>query len=485
MINKEKLHELQNLLTSSSLEELDKKKVLFFIESFRNKLHSQMLSRSYIFYGSPGTGKTFLAEKLLEVLDLEMIYCASSELPFGKRYFSFKEIALELKHGASQIIYIDDLNYLFKRDDNCNILPEDARDFLTILDTIQKDSSKYFLATINDLSDLDERMLDRIGVKIDVDLPSVQQKQNFFAARFQDSLPPELNKYLSLNSLGYNYRDLMELVRIAYCLGQGKISKNSLQDALHQYLPANLQGFNIENGLGFNLNDIIGKEEQVKISRRLVKLYQKPELRQKMGFNRANLLIFYGPPGTGKTFFVKALAGEMGFPIINAKSANLSHGRVHRVINLAMRYNNCIIFIDEAEKLFGNQPQAEDENFIGELNAALDGVGNKKIQSVIILAVNDLTRFGAALQDRFIPVEFGLPSHPERQTFYEHKLQGTGLTFNLDHLAKITKGMSFREMERAWNELMFDYLDNPQEIDCERMSRTINWLGNSGINIFG
>ncbi len=461
--------EFLELLENSSLEEMDQKNIQFLLEYFQKKHPSLMASRSYLFSGAAGTGKTFLAVKLLEALNQEVIYLASTDIGLtnGKKCFSFEDLLSQIKNDVPQIIFLDDLYYLFNRIDEIEIEAKDKRGFLSILDLTKKNPLTVLIATINEMMDLDERMLDRIEVKIDVGLPSEAHKQKFLEKQFPDHFPDKLCQYLAINSIGYNYRDLPELVRMAYRLGGGKVSPASLQEALKKYTPTQLHGFKVENGLKINFKQIIGKEEAVRASQRLIKFYRNEEISKKLGLKRENLFLFHGPAGTGKTFLAKALAGEIGFPLINIKARDIYHGRINQVVELAKRYRNCIIFIDEAEKLFGNSRHDSDHHIIGEFNSAIEGGYGQEVKAIFILAMNELSRFGEALQDRFIAVEFELPSYEERAFFYENKVKETGVAVDCDYLAKITDNRSFREMEKAWNELMFSYMENPQEIDKE------------------
>ena len=123
----------------------------------------------------------------------------------------------------------------------------------------------------------------------------------------------------------------------------------------------------------------------------------------------------------------KALAGELGFPMVCVSANELcSNGVLRtlpRIINLGKRYQNCIIFIDEAEKLFGNARFGEDNYLMGEFNRLLDGINDDEVKSLFILAVNDFSRIGYALKDRMVHLEFSLPDFEERLLFIKQKME--------------------------------------------------------------
>lgn len=142
---------------------------------------------------------------------------------------------------------------------------------------------------------------------------------------------------------------------------------------------------------------------------------------------------------------------------------NMFHG-IEIIVDMAKRFKNSIIFIDEAEKILGNGRYEEDNSLLGEFHQCLDGVDSREIQSIIILAVNDINRFGRTLLDRFVLVEFGFPSYDERLTYFKNKGEQVKLKLNYDKLALNTAKMSYREMDRFWNDLMFYHLTDKTDI---------------------
>jgi AAA+ superfamily predicted ATPase len=320
-------------------------------------------------------------------------------------------------------------------------------------------------------------MIDRIEVITSFEVPTEINKKEFLQNKFKTFMTSELVELVSHNSIGYNYRDLPEMIKLAYRLGNSTISQESVKKALRIYRPTQLYGFSVYNGINTTLADVIGKKEAVKVVKRLVHIYKNEHLSQQLGLKRANLLLFQGQAGTGKTFMAKALAGELGFPLISAKAGGFDMGvfeTIQRITKLAKRYRNCVLFIDEAEKMFGNPRFEEDNMVLGELQRCLEGADGKEIRSVVILAVNDLDRFGEGIQDRFNIVKFNLPSYEDRLEFCKSKVEDAKeklkQEIDYNYLAQKTKDMSFREIDRFWNDLMFHYLENKKEINNETIA---------------
>jgi len=481
----------RNILNNSSLRDIDKKNIEYIIEYFQGKHNPKLASRSFLFYGDPGLGKTHLAVQLLKTINKETLYmgCETFKEKNWTKYEDFNTLIKDADNNKKQIIFLDDLSYLLERDDG-EIITIDQRSIMQILNLVKKNPYKLLIATLNDFTCLDSRMVDRIEVKIMFDLPSNENKKRYLRTVFREHLKESDIKYISKNTIGYNYRDLPEMIKLAYRLGYNNINKNSLKKAIQLYRPTELYNFNIVNGIDINFSDIIGKEKAVTVLKKVATAYKNSELSEKLGLRRSNLLLFHGPPGSGKSFTASALAGEIGFPLIRIHARHIYEcgpfNAVETITNMARRFQNCVIFIDEAEKLLGNGRFEEDSPVLGEFHQCLDSGYGKEIQSILILAINDLSRFGNTLRDRFVHVPFSLPSFEERCTFFKYKIQQIRFNIKIElpcvYLARITENMSYRDMDRYWNELMFHYLEKKNVHPDDILSLAERCRGCSSVN---
>jgi SpoVK/Ycf46/Vps4 family AAA+-type ATPase len=321
--------------------------------------------------------------------------------------------------------------------------------------------------TTNNFYPLDEQMMDRIEVKIYVDFPDAKQKQMFLSKQYPQVLNRSLQTHIAEQSVGYNFRDLSELIKQAYRLGSSRITKTSISLALKEYKPSGLFGFNVVSDTGKTLKDVIGKKEILETVHHTTYFYQHRTLRDTLGVQRENLLMFHGPQGTGKTFMALAIAGELGLPLISI-DAEMIHDRnpfhaVRRIMYIARRYQRCVLFVDEAEKLLGNGRFGEDSAVLGELHRCIDGdEGDGDIQAIVVFAVNELCRFGPTLLDRFTLVEFSFPSVSERKEYFQKKCdalpQDQDMGVTVEGLALRTETMSYRQLDRYWNDLISTHI---------------------------
>lgn len=75
-------------------------------------------------------------------------------------------------------------------------------------------------------------------------------------------------------------------------------------------------------------------------------------------------LLLYGPPGTGKTLLAKAVAKDASATVLEVSGAQVyekyvgeGEKMVKAVFSLAKRLSPCVVFIDEADALFGSRGQ--------------------------------------------------------------------------------------------------------------------------------
>jgi SpoVK/Ycf46/Vps4 family AAA+-type ATPase len=157
----------------------------------------------------------------------------------------------------------------------------------------------------------------------------------------------------------------------------------------------------------------------------------------RFGIEPSRGMLFHGPPGTGKTLFARALAGELHFPFVElgpadvtSKWINEGPQRVRQLFEEADSIGPCVVFLDEAEHLFGGRDvgsggaHAEDRKITSELLVHLTAEDRT---AIVVGATNRPDDIDPAIlrPGRLAThVEIGLPDTESRHAILQSKLGG-------------------------------------------------------------
>jgi SpoVK/Ycf46/Vps4 family AAA+-type ATPase len=134
------------------------------------------------------------------------------------------------------------------------------------------------------------------------------------------------------------------------------------------------------------------------ISNRVIKVLRNPEIAAKYGLGVPKGILLYGPPGTGKTWISKALAKEVGLPMIVLDPSTFLRGivgeteaRVKQVTTLIESLAPVIVFIDEFDQLtLSRQAVMSTDSGVSRrmTNMLLSWLGDENRKSFIVGATN-------------------------------------------------------------------------------------------------
>lgn len=108
-------------------------------------------------------------------------------------------------------------------------------------------------------------------------------------------------------------------------------------------------------------------------------------------------LLLYGPPGTGKTLLAKAVAKESGATMLEVSASEINdmyvgegEKNVKALFSLAKKLSPCVVFIDEADSLFGSRghefQRRSHREIINQFLREWDGM--KNLSAFIMVATN-------------------------------------------------------------------------------------------------
>jgi ATP-dependent 26S proteasome regulatory subunit len=108
-------------------------------------------------------------------------------------------------------------------------------------------------------------------------------------------------------------------------------------------------------------------------------------------------LLLYGPPGTGKTLLAKAVAKESGATVLEVSGSDMydmyvgeGEKNVKALFSLAKKLTPCVVFIDEADAIFGargdSSKRTSHRELINQFLREWDGMNN--LSAFIMVATN-------------------------------------------------------------------------------------------------
>ena len=142
------------------------------------------------------------------------------------------------------------------------------------------------------------------------------------------------------------------------------------------------------------------------VKKRIIKLIKRPDIARKYGLTPPRGIILYGYYGCGKSWFSRAMAKEVGLPMIKIDASTFLRGivgeteaRVKQVLRVIESMSPAIVFIDEIDQL----AISRNRMFMGDSgvtrrmqNMLLDWLGNEDRKSILIGATNFIEQMDKA-----------------------------------------------------------------------------------------
>jgi transitional endoplasmic reticulum ATPase len=222
------------------------------------------------------------------------------------------------------------------------------------------------------------------------------------------------------------------------------------------FIAANVKTQEVEQ---LSFGELPGSEEiAARLETHVLLPLEQPELARELKLKPKRGVLLYGPPGTGKTSIGRALAHRMKgrFFLIDGSFQTeppyFFFSRVQQVVREARENAPCVLFVDDADVLFGIPHIA---GFARYLLSLLDGVESEGAENVCLMmtAMNAGRIPGSVLRSG--RVELWLETHhPDAATreaifarWMDNNVPGTG-TIDFPALAAITDGFTPADIRR-------------------------------------
>lgn len=224
--------------------------------------------------------------------------------------------------------------------------------------------------------------------------------------------------------------------------------------------------------MGITFNDIAGYKEEKRTLATLATALRKREEVKSAGGKLPKGLFLYGTNGVGKTILAKAFITESCWPVVEVSYSEMQKGISLREylkskFSLATSMPHCIVFIDELDKLIGDDgydlPYSRNDTcvyLLSEINRTVEHGG------LFLLFVSNreyLTDPAITRSGRIdIKLHIGLPTTPEREEILRHFCIGKNIdpSIDLTNISRMTKGLSGADLEALVNNAILSSVAN-------------------------
>jgi transitional endoplasmic reticulum ATPase len=454
--------------------------------------------RGIIFYGPPGSGKTYLARAIANEVHAGFYYINGPDVVgtlYGETESNLRKIFAEAAHHAPSIILIDELDAIAPHREKSGA-QSDVRmvtQLLSLLDGLMKVDGLVVIGTTNRVDAIDTAMrrpgrFDReifIGpptAEGRLDILKIHTREMPLSADALKALWPvasvthgfvgadlmELCREAGLNSLRRSSSALLDhLSAFRFREDQLEVSAKDFDDALIKVRPSAIREAFVSIA-DVSWSDVGGLEEVKEQLKSIVEQPLKnPQIFRDAGIAAPNGILLYGPPGTGKTMIAKALAKECGVnflamdgPEVFTKWLGESEEAIRHIFRVARQLAPSIIFFDQLDALAPlrgtDSGSRTTERVVNQLLAEMDGTEVLKNNVIVLAATNridlvdpSVLRLGRLGLHLYIP----LPDDGDRARIFAIEARGIALGADTEklfaRLAEQTRGWSGADIHAA------------------------------------
>ena len=206
---------------------------------------------------------------------------------------------------------------------------------------------------------------------------------------------------------------------------------------------------------------VVGHAPQIRRCREIVEALRRSEADlERLHIRLGKGLVLTGAPGTGKTTLAKAVASDVGRPVVTPPVSELTPGLIARLYAQLGRSEPAIILLDEAERVIASGLHGGDEDLGRALAVALDGLGGRD-RAPITLALTTFLEYQLSptltRPGRLSPrLDLGLPTAAERRILLDRAVEGLPVSgsLDLDLVVQRTGGWTGAEIDVAVEEAM-------------------------------
>jgi len=426
--------------------------------------------RGLLLTGPPGTGKTFVARTLREMMgcDFQMLSLADlKQQTVGASGKRVREVWDRARKHQPAIIFIDECEGILGRRGAAEtdaFATDIVHAFLAELDGIRGNAQVWVIGATNRRDMLDNAILSRFGWEIELQLPGMEDRRQILSQEIKAlGLSVEVPHEAAALAQGMSGRDLKQL---AQSVRSAAYPAEPTQEHFLDAIGAARKSHNTKVDRKAGWETLVLDDAILDRLKLVCALLGDAEKWQAQGVSIPRSLLLAGPSGVGKTQVARTLANESGLTFIAATTADVkanylgqSGNRVKLLFERARSSAPAILFLDELDVIApdraaaGGNDQLTDE-IVGQLLQEMDGISARNSHVFLVAASNHLERIDAAVRSRFQEkLVIPLPDYQARIRLLANLLAGKKIGFPLDDgavlLADQTKdqALSGRDLE--------------------------------------
>jgi len=435
--------------------------------------------RGIIFYGPPGSGKTYLARAVANEVNAGFYYINGPDVVgtmFGETEANLRKMFAEAAHHAPSLVLIDELDAITPHREKSGA-QSDVRmvtQLLSLLDGLTKVDGLVVIGTTNRVDAIDVAMrrpgrFDREifigppGAEGRLDILNIHTREMPLADSALQHLPQvaavthgfvgadlmELCREAGLNALRRSSSGLLDhLAAFRFTEEMLEVDADDFDEALTKVRPSAIREafVTIPNVCWADVGGLAEVKAQLRNS--VERPLKQPEVFRAAGVTPPNGILLYGPPGTGKTLLAKALAKECGVnflamdgPEVFTKWLGESEEAVRHIFRVARQLAPSIVFFDQLDALAplrgADSGSRTTERVVNQLLAEMDGMETMHGGVTVIAATNridlvdpSVLRLGRLGMHFYIP----LPDGDDRAKIFAIEAHGLGFKGNAEQL---------------------------------------------------
>lgn len=270
-----------------------------------------------------------------------------------------------------------------------------------------------------------------------------------------------------MNSLlGLTETEIFYSIKKSMVKNNGKLLAKDLLIEKKQILKKNMLVEYIDTDV--KPSDIGGMEELMKWVRKR-KMTFSDQFRQTYNIDVPKGLMLTGVQGCGKSFAVKAIANDLGLPLLRLDIGTLmskyvgdSDQNLRKAISLVEALSPCVLWIDEIEKSMPSDKNTAHETTQRMFGYILTWLQEKTSTVFVVATANNIKNLPPELlrKGRFDEIFFvDLPSIDERKDIFAIHLKKKGENpekFDLGSLSAVSEGFTGAEIEVLINEAVLE-----------------------------